>query len=173
MRSKDLFVRATARPGLSLRHGPDRASGVRRCCSDLRPRVCDRPSELRPSQRCSWTTHLEQGHHDEARAEFAAALLIDPLKAEAHVGRAQVHLRSGDYESADRAARRALALNPPQASARYALGASLVRIGRVEEGARELDEFRRVQAEGLAKANQEWELKLIRQSAPDRGERGR
>jgi tetratricopeptide (TPR) repeat protein len=129
-----------------------------------RKRVAANPNNS-DAHRKLGQVYLEQGHYDEARAEFAAAVLIDPLNAEAHVGRAQVHLRSADYESAERAARRALALNPSQASARYALGASLVRVGRVEEGARELDEFRRVQAEGLAKANQEWELKLIRQSA--------
>ncbi len=109
--------------------------------------------------------YLEQSRYDEARAEFAAALLLDPLNVEAHAGRAQVFLRTGEYAEAEAASRRALALNRTHVSARYALGTSLVRLGRIEEGTRELDEFQRLQTAALAKASRDWDLKLIRQGA--------
>jgi tetratricopeptide (TPR) repeat protein len=109
--------------------------------------------------------YLEQSRYDEARAEFAAAVLLDPRNSEAHAGRAQAFLRMGEFADAEMASRRALALNQAHVAARYALGTSLVRLGRIDEGSRELDEFQRLQTAAQAKASQDWELKLIRQSA--------
>ena len=109
--------------------------------------------------------YLEQTRNDEALAELVAALLLDPSNAEAHAVRAQLHLRTGGYANAETSARRALMLNPAHMAARYALGASLMRLGRTEEGARELDEFQRLQTDALARTNREWEVKLILQAA--------
>ncbi|MEP7304995.1 MAG: tetratricopeptide repeat protein [Acidobacteriota bacterium] len=109
--------------------------------------------------------YLEQGRQGEAAAEFVAALLLDPLNAEAHAGEAQVHLRLSEYSDAERSARRALTLRNTHATAKYTLGASLIRLGRTEEGTRELEQFQRWQADALVQANRGWELKLIEQAA--------
>jgi tetratricopeptide (TPR) repeat protein len=109
--------------------------------------------------------YLEQSRHEDAEAELSAALLLDPQNAEAHASRAQLHLRLGEYADAETSARRALALNRSHIAARYALGAALLRLGRTEDGTRELEEFQRLQTDALARANQEWQLKLTRQAA--------
>ena len=109
--------------------------------------------------------YLELGRHDEASAEFTAALLLDPTNAEAYAGRAQIRLRLGDYAAAVKWARAALTLSRTHAAAQYALGASLIRLGQVDEGNAALDEFRRLQAEAQAVADREWALKLLRQQA--------
>jgi tetratricopeptide (TPR) repeat protein len=109
--------------------------------------------------------YLEQSRGAEAAAEFSAALLLDSENAEAYAGRAQLHVRLGEYEQAAKSARRALMLSPQHAAAQYALGSSLVRLGQVDEGTRVLEEFRRLQAATQAAADQEWELRLIKQSA--------
>ena len=109
--------------------------------------------------------YLELGRHEEASAEFTAALLLDPMNAEACAGRAQIRLRLGDYADAAKWARAALMLNPTHAAAQYTLGASLMRLGRADEGSAALEEFRRLQAAAQAAASVEWELKLLRQSA--------
>ena len=112
--------------------------------------------------------YLELGRHEEASAEFTAALLLDPTNAEACAGRAQIRLRLGQYADAEKWARAALMLNPTHAAAQYTLGASLMRLGRADEGNAALEEFRRLQAAAQAAANLEWDLKLIRQSAQAR-----
>jgi tetratricopeptide (TPR) repeat protein len=112
--------------------------------------------------------YLELGRHEEASAEFTAALLLDPMNAEAFAGRAQIRLRLGDYTDAVKWAQAALMLNPAHAAARYTLGTSLMRLGRADEGAAALEEFRRLQAASQAAASLEWELKLLRLSAQAR-----
>ncbi len=116
--------------------------------------------------------YLEQSRHEEAWAEFGAALLLDPANAEAWAGRAQVRLRLGDYAGAVNGARRALALNRAHAAAQYTLGTSLLRLGQVEEGTVALEEFRRLQTAAQAAADREWELKLLRQAAQNRLDAG-
>jgi tetratricopeptide (TPR) repeat protein len=116
--------------------------------------------------------YLELGRHQEASGEFTAALLLDPMNAEAFAGRAQIRLRLGDYADAVKWARAALMLNRTHAAAQYTLGASLIRLGRGDEGTAALEEFRRLQAAAQAAANQEWELKLLRQSVQARLDAG-
>ena len=117
-------------------------------------------------------TNARLGRLDEALAEFAVALTIDPEKAESHAGMAQVYLGQGQYaESAD-AARRALELDPSHRQARYTLATSLIRIGRTDEGQRELDEFQRLQAQDAAAHARDFELGGLRREASVSSERG-
>jgi tetratricopeptide (TPR) repeat protein len=116
--------------------------------------------------------YLELGRHNEASAEFTAALMLDPMNAEACAGRAQIRLRLGDYADAAKWARATLMLNRTHAAAQYTLGASLIRLGQLDEGNAALEEFRRLQAAAQAAADEEWELKLTRQSAQARIDAG-
>jgi tetratricopeptide (TPR) repeat protein len=109
--------------------------------------------------------YLELGRHHEASAEFTASLLLDSTNAEAYAGRAQIRLRLGDYADAVKWAQAALTLNRTHAAAQYTLGASLIRLGRGDEGNTALVEFRRLQAAAQAVADREWALKLLRQQA--------
>jgi tetratricopeptide (TPR) repeat protein len=124
------------------------------------------------SHRILGETYLLQDRHDEALAEFGAALLVDARNADAYAGGAQVYLRTARFTEAEAASRRALALNPAHMAARYALGSSLARLGRIEEGAKEMEEFRRMQVEAAEAERRDWELKLIKQDARAAVERG-
>ena len=50
---------------------------------------------------------------------------------------------------------------PARGRALYALGASLLRLGRTAEGTAALDEFHRLQAAAQAAASEEWQRKLL------------
>jgi tetratricopeptide (TPR) repeat protein len=109
--------------------------------------------------------YLRQGRHDEARAELTLVLLLDPWHADAAASLAQTHLRRQDYAAAADAARRALELDPEDSEARYVLGTSLIRLGRVEDGQRELETLRRQQAEVAAARAHILEVEGLRRDA--------
>ena len=109
--------------------------------------------------------HLRRDRDDEALAEFMAAIWIDPRRSDAYGGLAQVHLRSGSYAEAADASRRALEIDPTLKEARYALATALMRLGQVEEGARHMEEFRRLQAEATVNARRAYELERLKRDA--------
>ena len=109
--------------------------------------------------------YLRQARHEEALAEYWAALLVDPTHAKAAASMAQAHLRTGAYEAATEAARRALELDGGHEQARYVLGTALVRLGRRDEGKRELDIFQRQQAEASAARTRMFEVEGLRRDA--------
>ena len=100
---------------------------------------------------------LALGRHEEALAEFMAAVMLDPSAASSHAGGAQVHLREGRHAEAAAAARRVIGLDPMHKEARYVLATSLIRLGRDEEGRRELDVFQRYQADDAAARDRAFE----------------
>ena len=125
---------------------------------DLHPNDADAHQDL-------GATHARLGRTDEALAEFAVALTIDAEQAEAHAGIAQVYLRLNQYGDSVDAARRALDLDPAHRQARYPLATSLIRLGRTDEGQRELDEFQRLQAQDAAAHARDFELGGLRREA--------
>ena len=56
-------------------------------------------------------------------------------------------------------------LNPRLKEARYALGTALMRLGQVEEGAQQMEEFRRLQAEAMAGERRTYELERLKRDA--------
>ena len=109
--------------------------------------------------------YLQQNRADEALAEFLVALLVDPRSAQTYAGIGQLQLQRGKYVEAAEASRRGVALDPALRAARYSLGSALLRLGRTEEGRKEIFEFEQLQAEARAREEREWELRLIRQAA--------
>ena len=109
--------------------------------------------------------YLQQNRSDEALAEFLVALLVDPRSAQTYAGIGQLQLQRGKYGEAAEASRRAVDLDPAHRGARYSLGSALLRLGRTEEGQKEIHEFERLQEEARTREEREWELRLIRQAA--------
>ncbi|PWT84714.1 MAG: hypothetical protein C5B57_04305 [Blastocatellia bacterium] len=109
--------------------------------------------------------HLRRNRNDEAMAEFMVTLLIDPSNSGAYGGLAQAHLRAGRYAEAADAARRALELDPSLQQVRYALGTALMRLGKTEEGTKQMEEFRHLDAEATAAARRKYELERIKRDA--------
>ena len=101
-----------------------------------------------------------QGRDDEALAEFVAALIIDPRHSDALSAACQVYVRMGRYTEAVDSGRQALALNARHNEAHYAIATSLMRLGQSEEGKKELEIFQKMQAEAMANAQRQSELKF-------------
>jgi tetratricopeptide (TPR) repeat protein len=109
--------------------------------------------------------YFRQGRLLEARAEFTAAVMLDPKRAGSHAAIGQVHLRAGNYAEAVAAARRAVALDNAHKEARYVLATSLVRMGNVDEGKRELEVYQRLQTEETAARSRQLEIDGLRRDA--------
>jgi tetratricopeptide (TPR) repeat protein len=84
-----------------------------------------------------------QGDAATALAEFAVATSVNARDAEAYAGAAQSYLRLNRFADAAQSARSALAIDPSQQKARFALGTALTRLGDATAGQHELDEFQR------------------------------
>ena len=66
----------------------------------------------------------------------------------------------GRYAEAVDSGRQALALNARHNEAHYAIATSLMRLGQSEEGKKELEIFQKMQAEAMANAQRQSELKF-------------
>jgi tetratricopeptide (TPR) repeat protein len=106
-----------------------------------------------------------QGRHDEALTEFLAATWLDPRDAKAHAAAGQVQVRLLNYADAVVALQRALALDAGLQEARYALGTSLMRLGKTSEARRELEIFERQRAETDAIGQTAFGLDAVRREA--------
>jgi tetratricopeptide (TPR) repeat protein len=106
---------------------------------------------------------------DEALAEFAAALRLDPRDAGAHFGVGQIHLNAGRNEEAVNALRRATELNADLIEAEYALATALTRLGNGRDAARHFEHVERVQQQRLADRRRQLLLDTLREEAAPRG----
>ena len=109
--------------------------------------------------------YFRQGRQTEALAEFMVAVMLNPTRADSHAAIGQVHLRGGNYAEAVAAARRAVALDASHKEARYVLATSLVRMGNVDEGKRELEMYQRLQTEATAARSRQLEIEGLRRDA--------
>ena len=115
---------------------------------------------------------LQQDRTDEAFVELVAALLIDPLDADAHSGVGQIHLNAGRYDQAVTALRRAVELSADHAEARYALATALMRLGNTQEASRELERVQQAQRQMLADRRRNISLDVLREEAALRAAEG-
>src|SRR5262249_36197912 len=97
--------------------------------------------------------------------ELLAALLVNPQDADAFADVAQIQLRTGRYVEAIEAARNALDVHPMHATATFVLGSALTRVGRSEEGARALEQFRQIRAAAEVREQRDWDVKMLNQEA--------
>jgi tetratricopeptide (TPR) repeat protein len=109
--------------------------------------------------------YFRQGRQTEALAEFTAAVMLNPTRADSYAAIGQVHLRGSNHAEAVAAARRAVALDASHKEARYVLATSLVRMGNVDEGKRELETYQRLQAESTGARSRQLEIEGLRRDA--------
>lgn len=97
------------------------------------------------------------GHSDEALIELlmAARLGVEDTETLAAIG--QLHLGAERFDAAERVLRAAIAQDPKNAQAHYALGMTLTRTGRAGEAKLHLDEFRRLRAAALSEQQRQFE----------------
>jgi Flp pilus assembly protein TadD len=86
---------------------------------------------------------LDRDRSDEALAEFAVVVTLDPPDAEAHAAMGRIHLDAGRPTEAIPAFRRAITLMPERHETRYALAMALKQAGHVDEAAQALQLFER------------------------------
>jgi tetratricopeptide (TPR) repeat protein len=101
--------------------------------------------------------HVRIGRSDEALIELLMATLLGIEDAETLAAIGQIHLGAERFDAAERALRSAIARDPANAQARYAMGMTLTRVGRVDEAKVHLDEFRRLRAAALTEQQREFE----------------
>jgi len=106
-----------------------------------------------------------QGRDEQALAEFLAATWLDPRDAKAFAAAGQVQARLLKYADAVTALDRALSLDPGLKEARYALGTSLMRLGKTEEAKRVLELFQQQQADAEAAGQRAFQLDVLRREA--------
>lgn len=109
--------------------------------------------------------YLRLGRHDDALAELSVVLLLAPANAKAATMMAQGHLRIGDYTAAAAAAARAVEIDATLTEAHYVLGTALLRLKRVDEGNRELEIYRRLEADAAAVRARLLEIEALRREA--------
>ena len=102
--------------------------------------------------------YLRRGQRMEALAEYTHVLTTHSEKAGPHYRVADAHLQMGDFPEAAEAAARALKIDPQQRKARFVRGTALMRMGRTEEGQRELQDYQRQEAEAQSETNEQRDL---------------
>jgi tetratricopeptide (TPR) repeat protein len=117
--------------------------------------------------------HLHSGHLPEAFVELLMAALLAPEDPETLATIGQIHLDEGRYEPAEVILRRAVALEPRLAQARFALGTTLVRLGRAAEGREQLAEFQRLRDEELRAERREYAFETLLRDAERHASEGR
>ncbi len=90
--------------------------------------------------------YLSSERLEAAQTEFERAIHDTPGDSSAQLNLAEVHLAAGHWEQAAAAAERAIDLGASDSRALYLLGTSLVRMGRVEDGQKRLEEFAQVES---------------------------
>ena len=93
---------------------------------------------------------LRRNSLDEAEAIFSGVAGIVPNNVDALHGIAEIHRRRGRFDDALGAADRVLEQAPDHRGALYIRGTSLVRLGRRDEGDRDLQRYRQLLAEAQA-----------------------
>jgi tetratricopeptide (TPR) repeat protein len=97
--------------------------------------------------------YLRRGQQREALTEYGRVLATHPDSALPHYRLADANLQMGNLGEAAAAAARAVQIDPHLRKAHYVNGMALVRMGRAEEGEKELQEYRREEAEAQAEIN--------------------
>ena len=115
---------------------------------------------------------LLEGRQQEALIEFVAALLVSPEDPEAYLAIGQIHLAAARYPDAVLLLERAVAIKADDAEARYALGTALLRTGQQEAGAKQLEEFHRLQALALEDQRRRIDVSVLKLEAGARTREG-
>jgi tetratricopeptide (TPR) repeat protein len=100
------------------------------------------------------------GRDVEALVELLVASYLGHEDALTAAVMGRIHLNAGRLTMAETVLRRAVAMAPDSAEARYALARTLLRAGKEEEGQQQLAEFQRLQKTVLDQERQKYENEL-------------
>jgi tetratricopeptide (TPR) repeat protein len=97
--------------------------------------------------------YLRRGRHAEALAEYMRVLATHSNSALPHYRIAEANLQMGKLDEAAASAETALNIDPGLHKARYVKGVAQVRMGLTAEGEKQLEEYRRQQADAQEQVN--------------------
>lgn len=111
--------------------------------------------------------YLRRDQREAARAEYSTLMSAFPDRALPLYRFADASLKIGDFAQAAAAAEKALKIDPQERKARFVRGQALMRIGRIEEGQKELEEFSKQEAAAQADLNSQRDLIVSNRGAAD------
>jgi Flp pilus assembly protein TadD len=109
--------------------------------------------------------HILRGRRRQALAELLVSARLAPNDMETLARIGQIHLDDRRYAAAEVVLRKVVTRAPDMARARFALGTTLLRLGRVEEGRAELAAFRGLSVSSLEAERRRIEFERLMRSA--------
>jgi tetratricopeptide (TPR) repeat protein len=109
--------------------------------------------------------YLREGKPDDALAEYAPVAAAAPQSVPAQFRVADANLRRGSYPEAAAAAAKALAIDPKHQRARYIRATAFLRMDRKEEGDKELELYRKLEAETRAETDRNRNVVVLNRGA--------
>jgi len=97
--------------------------------------------------------YLRRNEPAKARAEYTSVMSAYPDRALPLYRFADACLRMEDFGEAASAAEKALKIDPQERKARYVRGLALMRLGRTEEGQKELEEYSKEEVQAQTELN--------------------
>lgn len=111
--------------------------------------------------------YLRRGQYSEAMTEYSAVLKTHSDNALPYYRIADANLQKGSFAEAADAAGKALKIDPQLRKARYVNGLALLRMGHAEEGQKELDQYRKQEADAQAEINEQRDVLVSNRGAAD------
>jgi len=109
--------------------------------------------------------YLREGKPDDALAEYDPVAAASPQSVPAQFRVADANLRRGNYPEAAKAAAKALAIDPKHQRARYIQATALLRMDRKEEGDKELELYRNLEADARAERDRNRNVVVLNRGA--------
>jgi tetratricopeptide (TPR) repeat protein len=109
--------------------------------------------------------YLRRGQYKEALAEYAKVLAGRSDSALPHYRAADAYLQMGNFAEAVAAASRAVKIDPRLRKAHYVYGMALVRMGRNDEGQKELEEYGKQEADAQKEINEHRDIVVSNRGA--------
>ena len=109
--------------------------------------------------------YLRRGQATEALAEFTNLVSAVPDKAAPLHRFAEAQLKLGNFSEAATAAAKALKIDPQERKAHYVMGLALTRMGRTDEGQKELAEYSKQEAQAQAELNEQRDILVSNRGA--------
>ena len=109
--------------------------------------------------------YLQQGRTEDGLTEYNRALATDPKSPAAYFRVADANLRMGRFHEASAAAAQVLAFDSGHRKAHYVLATALVRMGAKEEGDKELEVFRKLEAEARSETDRGRNIGVVNRGA--------
>jgi tetratricopeptide (TPR) repeat protein len=109
--------------------------------------------------------YLQQGRPEDALAEYSSVIAADPKNPAAHFRVADANLRMGRFDAAAGAALKTLAIDPGHRRAHYVLATALVRLGETEKAEKELQQYRKLEAEARSAIDRSRNMVVLNRGA--------